>query len=155
MDFNKYDDALKVKDYDGFIDKQGNFYKVALRRNKNNINNHDTWAEKFLKDYINISNLNLDLNYPTIFKLVELKGPSEVLINCLGYVYYSHDPILYKPIIKLPNPKIFGYKATEEQLDMLYNIMLLNKEDINIPIFYDEDDEYDYCGLDENNYKRR
>lgn len=107
LDFNKYDDAVAVKDYDGFIDKDGNYYKVVLRREKGSKDSHNIWAENFLKDNIDINNLKLDLTYSTIFKLVELRGPAEVLINCLGFVYYSHDTLYCKPIIKLPNPRIF------------------------------------------------
>ncbi len=150
LDFNKYDDAVVVKDYDGFIDKDGNYYKVVLRREKSFKDSHNIWAENFLKENIDINSLKLDLTYSTIFKLVELRGPAEVLINCLGFVYYSHDPISYKPIIKLPNPNVFGHRATEEQIDMLFNIMTYNQEDINIPIFYGDDDQYEYCGLDDS-----
>ena len=34
-DFNKYDDALQVNRYEGFIDRNGYFYKVSKRREKN------------------------------------------------------------------------------------------------------------------------
>ena len=77
------------------------------------------------------------------------------MINCLGFVYYSHDPIYYKPIVKIPNPKIFGKTVTDEQLDMLCNIMLCNKENIDIPILYGDTNEYEYCGLEDNQFDKK
>lgn len=155
LDFNKYNDVVQVKDYDGFIDRDGNYYKVVLRREKSYKDSHNIWAEKFLKEKIDIKNLKLNLNYSTIFKLIELKGPAEILINCLGFVYYSHDSIYYKPIVKIPNPKIFGKTVTDEQLDMLCNIMLCNKENIDIPILYGDTNEYEYCGLEDNQFDKK
>ena len=61
--------------------------------------------------------------------------------------------LYYKPIIKTPNPRIANYKVTEDQLDMLYLIMLLNKESTDIPIFMGEDE--DYLGTDDvKNYRK-
>ena len=57
LDFNKYNDVVQVKDYDGFIDRDGNYYKVVLRREKSYKDSHNIWAEKFLKEKIDIKNL--------------------------------------------------------------------------------------------------
>lgn len=154
FDFEKYDDANQVKDYDGFIDKLGNFYKVCKRNKKIYEDSHNKWAEQFIKEKLNISDFKLNPSVSMLLCLSKMNGPAEILIHCFGFVYYSHDPIYLKPIIKVPNPKIASYKVTKEQLDMLSMVMLLNNEDINIPIFFDDNEEYSYCGLDDNKYKR-
>ncbi len=155
FDFNKYDDASLIHNYDGFIDQNGNYYKVSHRRQSKNIDSHNEWAKAFLKQKLNIDDYNFNKFYSSIFSSVLLNGPAEILINCFGYVYYSHDAIIYKPIIKLPNPKILNYRVTQEQLDMLYSVMLYNNEDTNISIFYDDNDEYTYCGIEDGGYQRK
>ena len=111
MDFKPYDDALSALGYDGFIDRYGNFYKVCKKRKKGMEDTHNEWAEKFIKEKLNIKDFKFNPTTSALFTLTKLSGPAEVLIHCFGYVYYSHDPIYYKPIIKLPNPKISNYKA--------------------------------------------
>ena len=148
FDFNKYDDAIDVKGYDGFIDKLGNFYKVCKKNKKANSDSHNVWAEKYIREKLKITDLKVNNTVSMLLGLSKLSGPAEVLINCFGYVYYSHDPFFHGPIIKIPNPKIAGYKVTEEQLDMLSMVMILNNEDTNIPIFFDDNEEYTYCDLD-------
>lgn len=150
FDFNKYDDAALVNKYDGFIDRLGNFYKVAPRglgilNSKGEVrDSHNEWAEHFMKEVLNIKKFKINPSISMVFTLSKLNGPAEILVNCLGYVYYSHEPVHYRPIIKVPNPKMFGFKVTNEQLDMLYSIMVLNKENTNINIFFAEDDYEDY-----------
>lgn len=152
FDFNKYDDAMEVKNYDGFIDRDGNFYKVGLRIKKDGNDSHNSWAETYIREKLNFKDVKLNVTNSTIFTLVSLSGPAEILINCFGYVYYSHDPIFYKPIIKIPNPKIANYKVTEEQLNMLYMIMAYNRENTDISILNGDDNVYDYCGLDDDEH---
>ena len=156
FDFNKYDDAIKVFKFNGFIDELGNFYKVGLKKNKNFTSNfHNEWASKFIKENLNIKDFKFNPTTSALFTLVSLNSPSEILVNCFGYVYYSHDPLYYKPIIKIPNPKIANYKVTEEQLNMLYSIMTLNKEDTDISIFYDDNTLYNYTAIEDDGYQKK
>ena len=159
-DFNKYDEVINIHKYEGFIDRDGYFYKVVKRgakitdENGNIRDSHNKWAEAFLKEKMNIENFKFNPTASALFTLTKLSGPAEILVHCFGFVYYSHDPYYYKPIIKVPNPKIANYKVTEEQLDMLFSIMVMNKEKTNIPIFFNED-ETDYLGSDDQkNYKK-
>ena len=155
LDFNKYDDASLIHDYEGFIDKLGNFYKVCHRRNSKNKDTHNVWSEAYMKQKLNVSKFKINQTI-SLFNLSQLNSPSELLINCFGFVYYSHDPVYHKPIIKLPNPKIANYKVTEEQLNMLFMIMTYNKENTNIPILFGEENIYSYCGMEEEfNSKKR
>ena len=161
FDFNKYDDTTQINRYEGFIDRNGNFYKVCKRGQKitdeNGIvrDSHNLWAEAFLKEKLNIKDFKFNPSISALLALSSISGPAETLIHCFGYVYYSHDPIYFKPIIKAPNPKIANYKVTEEQLDTLFSIMIMNKEDTNIEIFFDED-VYDYCGSEQpKTYKKK
>ena len=143
MDFTKYDDVLKMKGYDGYIDPQGHFYRVKMRLRPTC--NHEIWAEEYLKTNA-LNCRDIAVSESLILNLVTLKTYTEKLIHLHGFIYYSHDELLYKPIIKLPNPKIFGKRATEEQMDALYSIMLINNEKTNIPIF---DGALDYIGLED------
>ena len=151
MDFTPYDDALNTKGYDGFIDRYGNFYKVCKTNKKSIIDSHNEWAERYIKEKLNIKDFKFNPTTSALFTLTKLSGPAEILIHCFGYVYYSHDPIYYTPIIKLPDPKISNYKVTNEQLDMLFLIMRLNKENTDIPIFLEEDEYNESSNL---NYKK-
>lgn len=155
FDFNKYDDVIEVKGYDGFIDRDGNFYKVCKKRKRMKEDSHNRWAEEFLKEKLNISEFNFNQTVSALFTLVSLRGPAEILVNCFGYVYYSHEPIYYEPIIKIPNPKIANYKVTEEQLNMLYSLMIYNNENTDIPIFYNDCDIYEYSELDDGGKQKR
>lgn len=154
MDFKPYDDLVKIIGYDGFIDQKGNFYKVCPKRKKSSSDSHNLWAEAYMREKFKISDFKISNDISTLLALSKLSGPAEVLINCFGYIYYSHDPFYYAPIIKLPNPKISKYTATKEQLDMLYEIMYLNNENVDIPIFYEDNKTYDYCDIDEYKFKR-
>lgn len=154
MDFNKHDDILKIKDYDGFISPDGYFYKVKKHREENK--DHNLWAKAFLEKY----GMNLELKLDTdslIFQLSSFRGgPSDSLVQLYGYIYYSHDGMFYKPIIQLPNPKLFGKRATEDSLDMLYNILLINDEKKAIDAIF-RDNVLSYTELDESHktYKKR
>lgn len=159
-DFKAYDDAMEIHRYEGFIDRNGNFYKVCKRGEKITDekgivrDSHNKWADAYIKEKLNIKNFKFNPTASALLTFISLNGPAEILIHCFGYVYYSHDPVYYKPIIKAPDPKIANYKATEEQLDMLFSLMVINKENTNIPIFFNDDD-IDYLGRDDNkNYKK-
>lgn len=156
MDFTKYDDVTKMRGYDGYIDPNGNFYRVKQRLRP--ICNHELWAEGYLKNNA-LDCHDIVVSESLLLNLITLKTCTEKLIHLHGFIYYSHDELLYKPIIKMPNPKIFGKRSTEEQMDALYSIMLINNENTNIPIF---DGALDYVGLEdereavyeEDKYKR-
>ena len=156
MDFTKYDDVTKMRCYDGYIDPNGNFYRVKQRLRP--ICNHELWAEEYLKNNA-LECRDISISESLLLNLITLKTCTEKLIHLHGFIYYSHDELLYKPIIKMPNPKIFGKRSTEEQMDALYSIMLINNENTNIPIF---DGALDYVGLEdereavyeEDKYKR-
>lgn len=154
FDFNKYDDVIETKGYDGFIDQRGYFYKVCPKNKKASEDSHNTWAEAYMREKLKMTDFKINNNISMLLGISKLNGPAEVLINCFGYVYYSHDPVYHGPIIKLPDPKIAKYKVTSEQLDTLYMIMVMNNENTDIPIFLDDSEEYTYCDSDEYKYKR-
>ena len=149
MDFNKYDDVVEIKNYNGFIDRLGNFYKVSKKNTKVNSDSHNGWADAYIKEKLNISDFRLKPTASMLLALSKLNGPASILINCFGFVYYSHDPFCRKPIIKAPDPRIANFKITEEQIDMLFKIMFLNMENTDVLIDFEEGTIYDYCGIDD------
>ena len=149
MDFNKYDDVVEIKNYNGFIDRLGNFYKVSSKKTNTDDDSHNEWAEKYMSEKLNIKNFNLKQTTSMLLALSKLRGPASILINCFGFVYYSHDPFCYKPVIKAPDPKIANFKITEEQVDMLFKLMFINRENIDVLMNFEEGTITDYCGLDD------
>ena len=149
MDFNKYDDVVEIKDYNGFIDRLGNFYRVSDKKTDINSDSHNKWAETYLKEKLNINDFKVRPTTSMLLALSRLNGPASILINCFGFVYYSHDPFFHKPIIKSPDPRIANYKITEEQVDMLFKVMLINRENVNVLIDFEEGEIIDYCGIDD------
>ena len=109
-----YNDVLQVCKYDLFINVDGEYFKVKKTISKDKMN-HNIWAEQYL------NNINDNKDYNNL-------SMSEILIHKYGFVYYSHDGLLYKPIIKIPNPKYFNKSVNEKQLDSLFNIMMVNNE---------------------------
>ena len=149
MDFKKYDDVVEIKNYNGFIDRLGNFYKISDKKSKFNSNSHNEWAEAFLKEKLDVKNFKVRPTTSMLLALSKLNGPASILINCFGYVYYSHDPFIYAPIIKAPDPHVANFKITEEQIDMLFKIMLYNMENTDVLMDFEEGTIIDYCGIDE------
>lgn len=150
MDFNGYDDVLLYHKYDGFISPDGKYYKVKLRKSDMRRDSHNHWAQKFIEEKLNVSELKIRTTCSMLYGLSQINGPAEILVHYFGYIYYSHDPIYYKPIIKLPNHKIAGHKATERQLDALFELMLINNEKpLENKIFLDEE-ENEYNDIDQN-----
>ena len=151
MDYKLYDDYNDAKGYDLFIAPNGEFYRIKKRLDKSNIS-HETWAE----EYIKLNNIKIDVSkFQTsiIFRMNNLRTATSKAIHCLGFIYYSHDHIYYKPIIELPNPKVYGNCVTDAQLDTLYAVMLINNENTDIPIF--EGDTLRYVGMnDEVDYEK-
>ena len=155
FDFEKYDDLVLIKDYNGFIDRLGNFYRVCPKKCDMTCDSHNLWAEQYMKQKLKMEKINFNKTESLLFALTRLSSPTEILVNCYGFVYYSHDPLYFKPIIKVPNPKIANHKITEEQLDILFSIMMINNENTNIPIFYPDNEEFEYCGNDDQKtYKK-
>lgn len=141
-------DVTLCKRYDGFIAPNGDYYIVKERRNTMSRIGHNEWAEEYLKEK-KLQTSESSKSYSMLLALSQLRGPAEILIHCYGFVYYSHDPFLYKPIVLLPKPKIFGNRATSSQMDTLFEVMLLNNEDpLNLEIFVDSN-IYEYNGLEE------
>lgn len=140
IDTKKYDDVLKVMNCDLFIDKYGYYYKV--KKNKSNeLINHNTWADYYLKEVLKIDK---KINNSAIF-----------LVNCVGMIYYSHDILECKPIIKIPNPNYYKKRATSTQLDALFDIMLINNENPYIvPMLMGEENVYDYIEIDSKNKRK-
>lgn len=141
-------DIKKCTRYDGFISPNGDYYIVKERRNSMSMIGHNEWAKEYMK-IKNLRTFQINQSYSMLLALSKLNGPAEYLIHCFGFIYYSHDPILYKPIIILPKKSIFGLTATSSQMDSLYEIMTLNHEHPeNLLIFIDSNID-SYCGLDE------
>ena len=149
MDFNKYDDVVEIKDFNGFIDRLGNFYKVSKKKTNFNEDSHNEWAEVYMKEILKIKDFKLQPTTSMLLALSKLNGPTSILINCFGFVYYSHDPFCYKPIIKAPDYKIANHKITEEQVNTLFKIMLLNMENTDVLMDFEEGILTDYCGFDD------
>lgn len=153
LDFNKYDDIIDIKDYEGFISPRGYFYKVALNKDKSRKIDHNLWAEEYLKNNLKVFK-NVNYINSGLFTLSKVSSPSDLLVNILGFVYYSHDIDYNKPIIKLPNPMYNGCSMTKEQDELLYSIMMINNEHPESnPIFLD-DEVYNYVGMNEMGKRR-
>lgn len=153
FDFNKYDDLVSMRKYEGFIDRDGSFYKVCPRSKRMEGDYHNEWASAFIKEKLNINDIKFGKTVSSLFTLVTLNSPANILVDCFGFVYYSHEPIYFKPIVRIPNPKIANCRVTDEQLDSLFTIMYANKENTNLALFdpssgiYDnqeEDKDYSY-----------
>lgn len=152
LDFNPYDDILLATKYDGFIDQNGNYYKVNPRNDKLKAAlDHNLWAEEYIKNHGDkLRKLNFKAS--GLFTLSQISSPSEVLVNIYGFVYYSHEPILGRPIIMIPNPKYNNYFMNNEQEEALFSIMLLNGENPNYNPIFTNDDVFSYFGSEEVDY---
>lgn len=141
IDLNKYFDYQEVVGYDLFISKDGGFYKI--KKVGLNYPTHNDWAYEFLK----AKNINI--------KDSKFRSVSEFMIHQFGLLYYSHDGLLYKPIIKTPNPKYDGKYVTEEQLDSLFSVMIMNRENpYNVPMLLGNQDVFDYVEQDDGKINR-
>lgn len=135
FDTKKYDDINLVKKYDLYIDPNGYFYKVKSIKGIG-ILNHNTWAKMYLD--------KLKYNFDKKF------SPAEIMVHLFGFIYYSHDQLQYKPIIKVANPRYFNVTASPEQLNSLFNIMLVNGENpFDVPMLMGEEGIFDYEALND------
>ena len=148
FDFNKYDDLLDICNYNGFIDQNGYFYKVSPKfHNRSNVD-HNLWARTYVKEHGDRFR-RMDFTASGLFTLSQISSEVEVMVHIYGFVYYSHDDLYHKPIIKCPDPKYNKFIMTRSQEDLLFEIMFLNDEDpFNNPIF-SCDDVYSYVGLND------
>lgn len=125
-----------IKNYDGFIDQEGNFYKVS-KKNKHNPT-HIKWAEEFVmkkKDYIK------QLCNPSgsfLFTISRLKNKQEILIHFYGFIYYGHDAYTRKPIIIFPDNTINDKYVSKEQIEVLFKILHENNELDDFYLNYEE-----------------
>lgn len=146
FDFNRYDDLVDICKYNGFIDQDGHFYKVSLRSHYHAKIDHNLWARAYVKEHGDRFR-RMDFSASGLFTLSQISSEVDVMVHIYGFVYYSHDDIYHKPIIKCPDPKYNKFIMTSSQEDVLFNIMLVNNEDpYNNPIF-SNDDMYTYVGL--------
>jgi len=150
LDFNKYDDIIVAREYDGFIDPKGSFYKVKLRRSKGIQKvDHNLWADEYMKaNGDKFRNLNFSAS--GLFTISQVSSVAEALVHIYGFVYYSHDAYSSQPIVIIPNPRYNNCQMTSAQDEVLFNIMLLNNEDpFHNPIFT-EDEVYSCLGKRKN-----
>lgn len=140
--------------YDGFIDKEGNYYIVKESKEKKDIIFSNAWAHHFMKEK-NLMNFQVNQSFSMILELKKLKNFIEILVHGFGYIYYSHDSIYGRPYILLPNPNIALNSATSSQIDVLYNIMQLNNEHPEKKEFIIDSNMYIYDGDEERKDKIR
>ena len=145
-----YKDASMVTRSDLFIDQKGLYYQIKKTISSSKIN-HNIWANAYINEQ-NEKRIPVDLNSPDYLEqIMQAKeriknlSPAEYLIHKYGFLYYSHDELLYKPIIKIANPAYYKMRASDEQLDSLFEIMVLNHENpFNVPMLMGDTNVYDY-----------
>lgn len=137
FDFTPTTNLDEIKRYDGFVDKDGRFYKVSIK-NKHHPSHHE-WADKFVTEKLNYVSLLSNPSGSTLFILSQLKNKLNILIHYYGFVYYGHDELTRKPIIIYPIHSVNQKEVTKEQNNMLFEILLINNElnDYH-PDFYDK-----------------
>jgi hypothetical protein len=118
-----------VKGWDGFIDPDGNFYKVIER------GRHESPHEAFVESLMRHKKIDII----AMFEEVKRNNPKvnnyhlkDMLINVMGYVNYEHCGKYRGVELGCPNPIINNKKVTEKQIDMIVNLVKLNNDDYNI-----------------------
>ena len=129
-------DINVIKNYDGFIDPEGNFYRVSLRNM--HVPTHIEWADKFVikkLDYIkHLSNPSGSF----LLTMTKLKDKQDVLIHFYGFIYYGHDAYTRKPIIIYPDDTINSKCVSKEQIETLFKILSANEELTDLYSAYEE-----------------
>lgn len=128
FDFNGYKNLKDIIGYDGFIDRDGLFYKVKVRHSYDINCSHINWAEQYINQDMKKLKTILTPSYSMIYTLSKMRDKQDILIQIFGFVYYSHDHLTNEPIIITPDPIYNDKKITDEQLDTLYKIMEYNME---------------------------
>ena len=116
FDFIPTKDFKEASTYNGFIDPDGNFYKV--NKKMAHYTSHDLWAEYYMKKN------NMKIGF---FKSKYV----EVLRKKYGYLLYTHNEVDGKkrqPIVYLPLMNFGGVSMSKKQSEMLYEIMKINDE---------------------------
>ena len=151
MDFNSYE-ISQSEHFDGFIDPQGKYYKVKERGTKEELFN--LWSKKYIEIITQVYYTELKLNYRNILNIKKIESFTDLLINLFGYVYYNHDSESKKPIIKLPDPSLCDVSATDDQIEAIYKIMLINNENpMNKEFLIDATINY-YNGLEDEEERK-
>lgn len=121
------DKLNKVKGYDGFIDPEGNFYKVCERDRL--VAAHDHFAEVFV-----LFKYNDDINekYKKFQKLKSKYSnirlaPKDILINLYGFVNYEHINSGYVEITP-PEKEYLGFELTDAQFNTITELLVINKD---------------------------
>lgn len=118
------EDLLKVKGYNGFISKEGVFYKVIKRGVVESA--HDRYVEAFTDMVLNI---DLQEEYDKLRKSnpnLQNLSFKDMFINVLGYINYEKTG--GRLIIGCPDPKINKQYITKQQMDTIYQLIKINKD---------------------------
>ena len=141
-------DPMEAKEYNGYIDYDGNFYKVSKRLKHRP--SHNRWAYYFKKLILSKTETFIDG-----IKNVIHAGDINYLMNGKGFIYYSHNTMpghQGEPILSFPkktNGKI--EKLSSKQANMLFKIMQLNNE----LEFFPRTEEMEEINLRDSYYMKR
>lgn len=125
IDFNKYYDSKDVVNYELFIGRDGEYYKVKTRYESAENVTHYKWADEYLKR----NNMQNFKDNKEIEKYC--KTPLEFLVHYLGFIRYTHSFSSSRTVyLTFPNPLYFNKKITKEQIDSLYKLFIENKDNI-------------------------
>jgi hypothetical protein len=119
-------DLEHIKGYDGFIDQGGDFYKVK-KRGKEGISYNDYVEALMIHKRIDLIKLydQVEIHNPRITLNYDLR---DMLINVLGYVSYEHDNKRDELELICPNPVINNKEVTDKQIDMIAELIQINRE---------------------------
>jgi hypothetical protein len=115
-----------VKGYDGYIDQEGQFYRVK-KTGKEGLS-YNVYVESLMehkridliKMYDEIKKRNPKVNYDYDLR--------DMLINVLGYVSYEHDNKRGELELICPNVVINNKEVTDKQIDTIVMLIHLNHE---------------------------
>lgn len=148
IDFNKYYSPEEVKDYELFIGRDGEYYKVKTRYESDNNCTHYKWAEAYLEK-LGVSQL---LENEDIKK--KCKTPLEVLVHYFGFIRYTHAYNSREAYLNIPNRLYFGYTLSKKQINSLYDLMNYNQDRIDDNII-NQIENMDYMMVDSIHQKYR
>lgn len=134
--FEVINDINIIKNYDGFIDPIGNFYKVS-KKNKHNPT-HIEWADEFVTKKLDYIKQLCNPSGSFLYTISRLKNKQEILVHFYGFIYYGHDAYTRKPIIIFPDNAINDKYVSKEQIEMLFKILHENNELDDFYLTYEE-----------------